>query len=80
MDKVRKLLFIPNKAAVPVEWRPVWRFLEKRMADKETRQYCWAAMNPGKQGKGLIDGHYMDYLMEDVFSSGFQIANTEQQA
>ena len=76
MDKVRKLLFMPNKSPVPVEWKPVWRFLEKRMADKETGQHCWVAMNPGNQGKGLIDGHYLDYLVEDVLSSGFQFRSS----
>ena len=76
VDEVRKLLFMPNKSPVPVEWRPIWRFMEKRRADEETVQHCWAAMNPGDQGKGLIDGHYLDYLVEDVLSSGFQFESS----
>ena len=71
MDEVRKLLFMPNKAPVPVQWKPIWRFMEKRSADKETVQHCWAAMNPGTQGKGLIDGQYLDYLVKNVLSSVF---------
>ena len=70
---MRKLLFLPGKAPVPVEWRPVWRFMERRAEEKNV-QHCWAAMNPGNQGKGLIDGHYLDYLVEDVLSSGFSFA------
>ena len=71
VDEVRKLLFMPNKAPVPVEWKPVWKYMD-READEWTSQHCWAAMNPGQQGKGLIDGHYLDYLVEDVLSSDFQ--------
>ena len=72
VDEVRKLLFMPNKAPVPVEWKPIWRFMERKIAHKETVQHCWAAMNPGDQGKGLINGHYLDYLVEDVLAGGFQ--------
>ena len=35
-------------------------------------QLCWAAMNPGYQGKRLIQGHYLDYLVDDVLSSDFK--------
>ena len=73
IDEMRKLLFLPGKAPVPVEWRPVWRFME-RSAEEKNVQHCWASMNPGNQGKGLIDGHYLDYLVEDVFTSGFRFA------
>ena len=72
MDEVRTMLFMPNKDPVPVEWRPVWRFMERRRADQEAERYCWVAMNAGSQGSGLIDGHYLDYVVEDVLSSGFQ--------
>ena len=71
MDEVRKILVMPNKSPVPVEWKPVWRFMERR-APRKDEEHCWKAMNPGTQGKGLIDGHYLDYLVEDVLSSGFQ--------
>ena len=70
IDEMRKLLFLPGKAPVPVKWRPMWRFMERH---KKNMQYCWASMNPGNQGKGLIDGHYLDYLVEDVLSSGFNL-------
>ena len=43
----------------------------ERRAPEQIEQHCWKAMNPGLQGKGLIDGHYLDYLVEDVLSSGF---------
>lgn len=72
IDEVRKLLFLPNKAPVPVEKKPVWRFMERTAHEGEHEQYCWSAMNPGQQGKELIDGDYLDYLVEDVHSTGFQ--------
>ena len=68
---MRKLLLMPNKAPVPVEWRPVWKYLEMEDDEEHNVEHCWAAMNPGQQGKGLIDGHYLDYVVEDVLSSGF---------
>ena len=77
MDEVRKLLFLPNNPPVPVEWRPVWRFMERRV-EIQNVQHCWAAMNPGNQGKGLIDGHYLDYLVEDVLTSGFKFESSSK--
>ena len=71
VDKVRKLLVMPNKVPVPVEWKPIWKFMEREKSDEDV-QHCWAAMNPGNQGRGLIDGHYLDYQVEGVLSSGFQ--------
>ena len=41
------------------------------MADPE-EQMCWQSMNPGYQGKRLIEGTYFDYLVDDVLSTGFQ--------
>ena len=32
-------------------------------------QLCWTAMNPGYQGAGLIDGTYLDYLVDDVLDT-----------
>ena len=76
IDEMHKSLFLPGKAPVPVEWRPVWRFME-RSTEEKNMQHCWASMNPGNQGKGLIDGYYLDYLVEDVLTSGFVLPKTE---
>ena len=75
VDEVRKLLLIPNKAPVPVQWKSIGKYMERHYDNGE---YCWASMNPGLQGKGLIEGDYLDYLVEDVLSSGFKFkASTE---
>ena len=71
VDEVRKLLLMPNKAPVPVERKPVWKYLEQWDKDANNMQYCWAAGNPGLQGEMLIDGHYLDYVVEDLLSFGF---------
>ena len=69
IDTVRKILILPGKEPVPVMRRPVWSFMEREVVDD---QLCWTAMNPGYQGQGLIDGAYLDYLVEDVFSTDFK--------
>ena len=49
----------------------VWHFMERESPDPE-QKLCWQAMNPGYQGKGLIEGTYLDYLVDDVLSSDFK--------
>ena len=69
IDAARKLLLLPNKAPVPVMRKPVWAYMEHNVPSD---QLCWVAMNPGYQGHGLIDGHYLDYVVDDVLSTGFK--------
>ena len=57
---------MPNKEPVPVMRRPVWSFMEREEKDDHL---CWTAMNRGYQGKGLIDGTYFDYVMDNVMST-----------
>ena len=69
IDKTRKILLMPNKEPVPVMRRPIWAFME-REKDRD-QQLCWTAMNPGYQGKMLIDFDYIDYRAEDIYSESF---------
>ena len=69
IDETRKILIMPDKEPVPVMRRPVWSFMEREIADD---QLCWTAMNLGYQGVGLIDGTYLDYLVDDVMSTNFK--------
>ena len=79
IDEARKLLYLPSMDPVPVMRRTVWHFMERDVPDPEN-QLCWQAMNPGYQGKRLIEGSYLDYLVEDVLSSDFQFKpNTKDQ-
>ena len=70
IDEPRRLLLLPAlPEPVSVMRKPVWHFMEREVADD---QLCWVAMNPGYQGKKLIQGHYFDYLVNDVLSTGFK--------
>ena len=68
IDEVRKILILPDKQPVPVMRHPVWSFMER---ERQEDRFCWVAKNVGYQGKGLIDGHYLDYIVNDVLSSDF---------
>ena len=54
---------------VAVMRKPVWHFMER---EEKEDQFCWVAMNPGYQGKKLIQGHYLDYLVDNVLSASFR--------
>ena len=69
IDELRKLLLLPTMDTVPVMRKPVWHFMERETPED---QLCWMAMNPGYQGKRLIEGHYLDYLVNDVLSGDFK--------
>ena len=70
LDEIRKILIIPGKEPIPIQRKPLWAFMEREMGD--STNFCWVAMNPGYQGEGLIDGHYFDYLVDDVLSTEFK--------
>ena len=59
---------LPEMEPVPVMRKPVWHFMER---DDPEDQLCWVTMNPGYQGKKLLQGQYLDYLVDDVLSSKF---------
>ncbi len=69
IDEARKILLLPTLDPIPVMRRKVWQFLEREVPDD---QLCWVAMNPGYQGKRLIEGRYLDYLVDDVLSGNFK--------
>ena len=66
IDEGRRLLLIPGMEPVAVMRKPIWHFMEREEKD---RQLCWVAMNPGYQGKKLIQGSYLDYVVEDLLST-----------
>ena len=70
IDETRKLLFLPNNPPVPVMRRPLWSFMERERST-DSGELCWTAMNSGYQGEGLIDGHYLKYLVDNVLSSDY---------
>ena len=68
--KTKGFLLLSNKSPVPVKQRQVWGYMKQEMAAEG--KLCWAAVRPGEQGEGLIDGTYMDYWVKDIFSSDFK--------
>ncbi len=71
LDTVRGILVMPNKEPVPVKRKPVWSFVEGVAGGVAKDEYCWTAMNTGVQGRGLIDGHYLEYAVPDLLSTDF---------
>ena len=69
IDIAKKLLVLPGKDPVPVMRKPVWAYMEHNVPSD---QLCWVAMNPGYQGNHLIDGHYLDYVVDNVLSTDFK--------
>ncbi len=51
--------------------RPLWSFMER---EPQHDQFCWTAMNAGHQGKGLIEGEYNDYLVDNIGTDHFKFA------
>ena len=49
-----------------------YKYTQCTQGEEKEDQLCWVAMNPGYQGKKLIQGHYLDYLVDDVLSSSFK--------
>ena len=68
IDETRHLLLLPGMSdPVPVMRKPIWHFMEREKAQQEGH-LCWVAMNPGYQGKRLIEGSYLDYVVDDLLS------------
>lgn len=70
IDETRHLLFLPNMEPVPIMRKPIWHFMERETPES---QMCWVAMNPGYQGKRLIEGSYLDYIVDDLLSINFKM-------
>lgn len=69
IDESRHLLILPDMDPVPVMRKPIWHYMERENPEDKM---CWVAMNPGYQGKRLIQGHYLDYVVDDLLSMKFK--------
>ena len=79
LDTVRKMLIMPHKEPVPIMRRPIWSFMERKQEREEDEEkFCWTSMNTGVQGHGLIDGHYLNYIVSDLLSTGFSPAKVHR--
>ena len=65
MDKIAQVLVIPNRPNVSVAMGDTWPEVYQK------GHMCWKARNPGYQGEGLIQGDYVDYVVDHVFATDF---------
>ena len=66
IDPIKKILVYPdNHDPVPVE-------TDNAMTGKT----CWKAMNPGRQGEGLIKGSVLDYMVSSLLEDDFVLKKT----
>ena len=65
VDKLARALIIPNRPSVPVVMDNTWPEVHQK------GRKCWKARNPGYQGEGLIQGGFLDYIVDHVFATDF---------
>ena len=63
VDPIKKILTYPNSHD------PVAVELDNVMTGKT----CWKAINIGHQGKGLIEGNFLDYVVSSLLKSDFKL-------
>ena len=64
------MLMLPERDPVPVKQRPVWAFMKTEVPDN---QLCWTSIAPSNQGEGVIEGKYLDYKVDHIFSTEFKL-------
>lgn len=65
-------LIIPEHAPVSVSEIPAWRLQRELSAERSDRR-CWStASRIIQQGDDVIKGTSVDYVVDDVFSTGFK--------
>lgn len=68
-EKENKLI-IPEHASVSVTEIPAWK-LHRDLSKERGDRRCWSTANRLIQGD-VIKGTSVDYMVEDVFSTGFK--------
>ena len=66
IDVKKHELVMPSGRSVRVELKEYWPEVHQKKGN------CWRAMNPGYQGDELIEGHYLDYVVDHVFATEFE--------
>ena len=60
-----KLLHLPGRRPVPVEQKPLWKFMEHSF-HRDTK--CWTSLYTSSQGVGLVEGTYQDYIVDGLLA------------
>ena len=64
-------LIIPEHAPVSVTEIPAWK-LQQEFSPEGSDCRCWSTANRVIQGDDVIKGTSVDYMVDDVFSTGFK--------
>ncbi len=64
-------LIIPEHAPVSVTEIPAWK-LQRELSAERSDHRCWSTANRIIQGDDIIKGTSVDYVVDDVFSTGFK--------
>lgn len=64
-------LIIPEQAPVSVTEIPAWK-LQRELSTERSDRRCWSTANRIIQGDDVIKGTSVDYVVDDVFSTGFK--------
>ena len=54
-----------DRAPFSIKLGKIWPYLNIPGA-------CWYPVNSNEQGKGVIEGHYTDYIVDDLFANNFK--------
>ena len=66
-----KKLILPEHAPVSVTEIPAWK-LPRELSAEHSDYRCWSTANRIIQGDDVIKGTSVDYVVDDVFSTGFK--------
>ena len=62
IDTEYNMMKIGDHKPLSVVKRPAWHYLG-------TDEECWYSSNTNNQGGGMIEGNYMDYVVEELLPS-----------
>ena len=71
VDKVNKLLVLPNRPPIPVT-------LEAAKREVHHKTDCWHPVTLGYQGQGLLEGECLDYVVDSVFATEYVYSLTSE--
>ena len=72
IDEERNKLMVSGRAPVSVVEMPAWKLHRDIDHSGGFDRRCWSSVYQLIQSDALIEGSYMDYQVEDVFSTGFK--------
>ena len=72
ISETEKKLIIPEHAPVSVTEIPALKLPEDSSSQEHNGRRCWSTANRIIQRDDVIKGTSVDYMVDDVFSTGFK--------